>query len=68
MAHQGARDQAPPWHPQAGIDLRRLAEHRRELGAGPFTRLLTQAAGNTDLADTVTSLLDEVDKTDGGTA
>jgi tetratricopeptide (TPR) repeat protein len=54
--------------PQAAIDLRHLAAHRRELGAEPFTRLLSQAVGNTDLADTITSLLDQVDKTDSRTA
>jgi tetratricopeptide (TPR) repeat protein len=53
--------------PQAEIALGRLIEHRRELGAEPFTRLLIQAAGSTSLADTVTSLLDQVDRTDGGT-
>ncbi len=50
------------------IDLHILATHRRELSAGPFTRLLTQAADSTDLADAITSLLDQVDKTDGRTA
>jgi tetratricopeptide (TPR) repeat protein len=54
--------------PQAEIDLRHLAAHRRELGAGPFTRLLAQAADSTDLAEVITSLLDRVDETDGGTA
>jgi tetratricopeptide (TPR) repeat protein len=54
--------------PQAEIDLRHLAAHRRELGAQPFTRLLTQAADSTGLADTITSLLNEVDKTDARTA
>jgi tetratricopeptide (TPR) repeat protein len=54
--------------PQAVIDLRHLAAHRRELGAGPFTSLLTQAAASTDLADTITSMLDQLDKTDGRTA
>ena len=53
--------------PEAVIDLRRLAALRRELGAGRFTRLLTQAADSTGLADTITSLLDQVDKTGGGT-
>ena len=48
--------------PEVGIDLGRLAAHRRELGAGPFTSLLTQAADSTDLAETITSLLDQVDK------
>ena len=51
--------------PQAGADLRHLAAHRSELGAEAFTRLLTQAADNADLAETITSLLDQVDKTEG---
>jgi tetratricopeptide (TPR) repeat protein len=54
--------------PQAVLDLRRIAAHRRKLGAGPFSRLLTQAASDTGLADTITSLLDQVDETDGRTA
>lgn len=39
-----------------------------ETTVGPFTRLLTQAADSTDLADTITSLLDQVDKADSRTA
>jgi tetratricopeptide (TPR) repeat protein len=54
--------------PQADNNLRRLAAYRRELGAGPFTSLLTQAAGGTDLAETITSLLAQLDKTDDSTA
>ena len=54
--------------PQAVIDLRRLAAHRRELGAEPFTGLLAQATDDTDLADTITSLLDQVDAAGDGTA
>ena len=54
--------------PQARNNLRYLATHRRELGAEPFTSLMTQAAGDTDLAEAVTSLLDELDKTDDSTA
>jgi tetratricopeptide (TPR) repeat protein len=53
--------------PQAGNNLRRLAAQRRELGAEAFTRLLTQAAGDADLTETITSLLDQVDRTDDGT-
>ena len=53
---------------QAVTDLRRLAAYRRELGAGPFTSLLAQAAGSTELAKTITSLLDELDKADESTA
>ena len=54
--------------PQADNNLRRLAAYRRELGAGPFTSLLTQAAGGTDLAETITSLLGQLGKTDDSTA
>ena len=50
------------------IDLRSLAAHRRELGTEPFTRLLTQAADSADLAEAITSLLDQAGKADGGTA
>jgi tetratricopeptide (TPR) repeat protein len=50
--------------PQAVYNLRRLAACRGELGAEPFTSLLTQAASDTDLAETIASLLDELDKTD----
>jgi hypothetical protein len=46
-------------------NLRSLSAYRSELGAGPFTSLLTQAADSTDLAEAITSLLDQVDKTDG---
>jgi hypothetical protein len=42
-------------------DLRPLAAHRSELGPERFTALLTQASGGTDLAETVTSLLDQLD-------
>ena len=50
------------------IDLRSLAALRRELDAEPFTRLLTQAAGGINVAETITSLLDQMDETGGGTA
>ena len=53
--------------PQAMNDLRCLAAHRRELGAEPFTGLLAQAADDTHLTETITSLLDQVDATDNGT-
>ena len=52
--------------PQAVNNLRRLAAYRRELGPEPFTGLLAQAAGDTDLAETITSLLDQVDAADDG--
>jgi tetratricopeptide (TPR) repeat protein len=54
--------------PQAMNNLRRLAAYRRELDAELFTGLLMQAAGSTDLADTITSLLDQVDESGDGTA
>ena len=47
--------------PQAVNNLRRLAAHRRELGPEPFTSLLAQAADDTHLTETITSLLDQVD-------
>ena len=49
-------------------NLRRLAAYRRELGAEPFTRLMTQLPGSTGLAEAITSLPDQVDKTGGGKA
>ena len=45
--------------PQAMNNLRRLAGYRRELGIKPFTSLLTEAVGDTGLAETITSLLDQ---------
>jgi hypothetical protein len=47
-------------------NLRRLAAYRDELGAGPFSGLLTQAAGDNDLAETITSLLDQLAQTETG--
>jgi tetratricopeptide (TPR) repeat protein len=49
--------------PLAMNDLRRLAEYRLELGTGPFTSLLTQTANSTNLAEAITSLLDQMDNT-----
>ena len=54
--------------PQAANNLRRLAAYRRELGAEPFAGLLAQATDDTELAETITSLLDQVDAADDGTA
>ena len=54
--------------PQAVIDLRRLAAYRSGTGAGPFTSILAQAAGSTDLAEAITALLDQLDNTDDTTA
>jgi hypothetical protein len=53
--------------PEAVDNLRRLASYLRELGVEPFTSL-TQAVGGADLAETITSLLDQVDETDGKTS
>ena len=47
--------------PQAKIDLRRLAACRDDLGPEQFTALLTQATGDTGQAQTITSLLDQLD-------
>jgi tetratricopeptide (TPR) repeat protein len=52
--------------PQALIDLRRLSEHRRELGTGQFTTLLNSTSGDPDLADTITALIDQLDKSGTG--
>ena len=54
--------------PQAMNELRRLAAHRRELGPQPFTGLLAQTASETRLTETITSLLDQVDAANDGTA
>ena len=54
--------------PPAAIDLRRLADYRLSVGAGPFTSVLAKAAADTDLVETITSLLDQVDKADDSTA
>ena len=54
--------------PQAVNNLRRLVAYRRELGAEPFTGLLAQATEDTELAETITSLLDQVDAAGDGTA
>ena len=54
--------------PRAIFDLRRLAAYRRDLGAEPFTSLLAQAGGDTDLIQTINSLLDSLDKANNSTA
>ena len=54
--------------PQARIDLRRLSALRRELGVGPFTSLLAETVGDTELAETVTSWLDQWDNADDSPA
>jgi tetratricopeptide (TPR) repeat protein len=48
--------------PQARNNLRHLSAFRRELGVGPFTSLLAEAFGDTELAGTVISWLDQWDK------
>ena len=47
--------------PQVRIDLSRLSALRRELGIGPFSTLLAEALGDTELAEAVTSWLDQWD-------
>ncbi len=76
----GSMNSAVIWHvkalvirlrlgiPQAANSLRRVAAYRRELGAEPFTSLLTQIANDTDLTEMITSLLDQLDKTDDSRA
>jgi tetratricopeptide (TPR) repeat protein len=54
--------------PQAAIDLRRLAALRSQAGPERFTGLLAQATGDTDLAGTITSLLDQLDVADADRA
>ena len=53
---------------QAVIDLHQLAAYRRKLGAEPFMGMLTRAADDMNLAETITSLLDQVDAADDDTA
>jgi tetratricopeptide (TPR) repeat protein len=52
--------------PEVVIDLRALADWRRALGTGPFGRLLEQVSGGTELAEAITSLLDQVNDADDG--
>jgi tetratricopeptide (TPR) repeat protein len=47
--------------PEAANDLSCLAAYRGELGARRFRKILTGAAGHRDLAESITSLLDQVD-------
>jgi len=54
--------------PQAVNNLRRLSAYRREIGGESFTSSLLQAAGDVDLAKTITTLLDRVDAADDGAA
>lgn len=70
LACKGTYDQAPPRRPpgQAVIDLRCLAARRRDVGAQTFTSVLTRVADDTDLAETTTSLLDQLAESDDNTA
>jgi tetratricopeptide (TPR) repeat protein len=54
--------------PQAANNLRRLAALRSNLGLKRFTSLLSQAIGDTKLAEAITSLLDQLDAADTGNA
>jgi tetratricopeptide (TPR) repeat protein len=47
--------------PQAVNNLHRLAAHRKELGPERFTSLLCETSGVSKLAETITSLLDQLD-------
>ena len=47
--------------PQAAFDLRRLAAHRVDIDPTQFTTLLIQATGDTGQAETIMSLLDQLD-------
>jgi hypothetical protein len=53
--------------PHTASNLRRLAEYRRELGTTQFTSLLTGTADDPDLADSITSALDQLDMGNDGT-
>ena len=54
--------------PHARVDLSRLSALRCSLGVGPFTNLLAEAVGDTELAETVTSWLDQWDNADDSPA
>jgi tetratricopeptide (TPR) repeat protein len=54
--------------PQAGIDLRRLSEYRRELGTGQFASLLNSTSETPDLVGMITALLDQLDKSESDKA
>jgi hypothetical protein len=54
--------------PQAANNLRRLAALRSNLGLKRFTSLLSQAIGDTKLAEAITSLLDQLDAAETGNA
>jgi tetratricopeptide (TPR) repeat protein len=53
--------------PQARNNLRRLSGFRRELGTGPFTSVLAETVADTELAQMITSRLDEWDNADDST-
>jgi hypothetical protein len=44
--------------------LRRLSALRRELGIGPFTSLLAETVGDTELAEAITARINEWDNAD----
>jgi len=46
--------------------LTRLSDLRRQLDVGPFASLLAEAVDDTELAEAITSLLDEWDNADDG--
>jgi hypothetical protein len=46
--------------PKAVFDMQRLAAYRSKLGAGSFSELLTQALGDADLTEQITTVLDNV--------
>ena len=53
--------------PQAVIDLRRLAIHRREFGAERFAMLLARTTDDAELIEAIPSLLNQVDAAEGNT-
>ena len=68
LACESARDQAPPRLPPGGNRPAPPGRLPLGTGPGPLTSILAQAAGSPDLAEAITSLLDQLDKTDDTTA
>jgi hypothetical protein len=54
--------------PLAANDVRRLVALRRQAGLERFADLLAQAAGDTGLGETITSLLGQLDPADASGA
>jgi tetratricopeptide (TPR) repeat protein len=54
--------------PDARTDLSRLSALRRDLGVGPFASLLAETVSDTELAEAVTSWLDQWDNADDSPA